>query len=227
MKRKIITTKDGSKTIHIEDWNEQYHSTHGAIQEAKHVFLKHGLAFKLSEIENTSNPSLSILEIGFGTGLNALLTFLESQKHHIPIAYTGVEAYPVSLDEISELNYAELLSTNQEEQTIFKQMHTCVWEKPCFLSKEFSLTKVKMFFKDITFNNQFDVIYFDAFGSRVQPELWEVPIFKRMYKALKNKGVLVTYSAKGSARRAMQEVGFQVEKLPGPPGKREMLRAIK
>ncbi|WP_338733043.1 tRNA (5-methylaminomethyl-2-thiouridine)(34)-methyltransferase MnmD [Mangrovimonas cancribranchiae] len=226
MKRKIITTKDGSKTIHLEDWNEQYHSTHGAIQEAKHVFLKHGLAFKLSQIEH-ANPSLSILEIGFGTGLNAFLTFLESQKHCIPIAYTGVEAYPVLLDEISELNYAELLSSNQEEQAIFKQMHTSEWEVPNHLSKEFTLLKVKSFFKDITFNNQFDVIYFDAFGSRVQPELWEVSIFKLMYHALKSQGVLVTYSAKGSARRAMQEVGFQVEKLPGPPGKREMLRAIK
>lgn len=226
MKRKIITTKDGSKTIYIEEWNEQYHSIHGAIQEAKYVFLKHGLAFKLSQIEHINSSAISILEIGFGTGLNAFLTFLKSQKSNITIKYTGIEAYPVSLEDISKLNYPEAVEEMQQ-QSAFLKMHSCAWEKPCPLSKQFTLLKVKSLFKELNYNQQFDIIYFDAFGARVQPELWEAPIFNIMFKALKQNGVLVTYSAKGSARRAMQSVGFQVEKLPGPPGKREMLRAIK
>ena len=229
MKRKIITTADGSKTIQIEDWNEQYHSIHGAIQEAKHVFIKHGLHHicysdtEFVKVEE-SQRKISILEIGFGTGLNAFITCLEAGKNNIKVDYVGVEAYPVSQDEINQLNYTEQLKVNN---TLFFKIHNCTWEEAHEIHSNFSMTKQKKFFKDIREINAFNLIYFDAFGARVQPELWTEAIFKIMYKALKSKGVLVTYSAKGSVRRAMQSVGFTVERLEGPPGKREMLRATK
>lgn len=219
MKRKIITTADGSKTIQIEDWNEQYHSVHGAIQEAMHVFILHGLFCFLD-----SHKPISILEIGFGTGLNAFITLLESEKSNLHINYTGVEAYPVTQEEVDALNYTEQLKTNN---TLFSKLHQCNWEVLHHITPKFSLTKQQKFFKEIDAVAEYDLIYFDAFGARVQPELWTEVIFELMYKALKPKGVLVTYSAKGSVRRAMQAVGFSVEKLPGPPGKREMLRATK
>lgn len=224
MIRKIITTSDGSKTIQIEDWNEQYHSIHGAIQEANHVFLKHGLLFYFDLVSVPSSP-IEILEIGFGTGLNAFLTLIEAEKLKLNINYLGVEAYPVELDEIKQLNYVELIS--EKHADIFENMHAIPWEAQHKITSNFQLEKQQKFFKDINAIDAFDIIYFDAFGARVQPDLWTEDIFKTMFNALKENGVLVTYSAKGSVRRAMQAVGFTVERLPGPPGKREMLRARK
>ncbi len=219
MKRKIIITSDGSKTIYLEDWNEQYHSKHGAINEAYHVFIRHGL--ELFEQQN-----LAILEVGFGTGLNALITFKEAPKNRLEIAYTGVDAFPVSLEEVDALNYPQLLEAAHLQQ-VFLEMHTTPWNKEIAISEAFKLLKQKKEFDEINDEDLFNLIFFDAFGARVQPELWTVPMFKRMFHALKPKGVLVTYSAKGSVRRAMEAVGFSVERLPGPPGKREMLRAKK
>ena len=216
MKRKIITTSDGSKTIHIEDWNEQYHSKHGAIQEAYHVFIKSGLSL-------FNNCELSILEIGFGTGLNCFITLLEQYKK---IDYVGIEAYPVEEGELEKLNYVAELNV-EEQDYLFNKIHKASWEVPSQITEKFNLTKRKQFFAEINDVNAFNLIYFDAFGARVQPELWTEAIFEKMFTALKINGVLVTYSAKGSVRRAMQAVGFTVERLPGPPGKREMLRAIK
>ncbi|BAO74570.1 tRNA (5-methylaminomethyl-2-thiouridine)(34)-methyltransferase MnmD [Winogradskyella sp. PG-2] len=224
MNRKIITTSDGSKTIQIEDWDEQYHSIHGAIQEANHVFLKHGLLFFCAEFISESSP-ISILEIGFGTGLNAFLTLIKAEYLKQSINYVGVEAYPVSSEEIEQLNYVELISKNHADE--FHKMHSCSWEEQHKITSAFQQEKQQKFFKDITAKDKFNIIYFDAFGARVQPNLWTEDIFKIMFNALKKNGVLVTYSAKGSVRRAMQAVGFEVERLPGPPGKREMLRARK
>lgn len=219
MKRNIITTADGSKTIQIEDWNEQYHSIHGAVQEAQHVFIKHGLhAVKLNNI--------NLLEVGFGTGLNAFITLLEAEKSQIQINYTGVEAYPVLEEELAQLNYASALNAENRIEDFWK-LHSSDWELGCEITENFKLTKQQKFFNDIDESEAYHLIYFDAFGARVQPELWDEAMFKRMYKALKNDGILVTYAAKGSVRRAMQSAGFLVEKLPGPPGKREMLRALK
>ncbi len=224
MKRKIITTSDGSKTIYIEDWNEQYHSIHGAINEANHVFIKHGLHFFCHEFSK-NQKDISILEIGFGTGLNAFTTALETKKLNKTVQYVGVEAYPVSKDEYNLLNYAQLISETDTE--LFEKLHTTDWEVNSKITSHFYLEKRKQFFSDIEDEDLYDVIYFDAFGARVQPELWTESIFEIMFKTLKTRGVLVTYSAKGSVRRAMQKVGFTVERLPGPPGKREMLRACK
>ncbi len=223
MKRDIITTGDGSTTIHLPEWDEQYHSKHGAIAEAKHVFIQKGL-FDL--LQDNSFPVLHILEIGFGTGLNAFITYLTALEILQKINYTGIEAYPIGVAEANLMNYPEVLEATTA-QTIFEALHDTPWETPESISSDFILTKRKQFFADVEEENSMHLIYFDAFGARVQPELWTVAIFEKMYKALQSKGVLVTYAAKGSVRRAMQEVGFLVERLPGPPGKREMLRATK
>lgn len=219
MKRKIITTSDGSKTIHLEEWDEQYHSLHGAIQEAYHVFIHSGLAL-------FGKQKLSLLEIGFGTGLNALITWMESEKRQLHIDYTGVEAYPVLEAELRQLDYITTLKAPSYSKGFYK-MHHSDWEKKAVIAHNFTLLKQQKDFKEIRDHNLFDLIYFDAFGARVQPELWTETIFSIMFQALKPGGVLVTYSAKGSVRRTMQAVGFKVERLPGPPGKREMLRATK
>ncbi len=223
IKREIITTADGSTTIHLPELNEQYHSKHGAVNEAKHVFIKEGLH---NLLRTRDFEVLHVLEIGFGTGLNALITYVEAEQIKQNIAYVGVEAYPVVFEEAKLMNYSEILEVPDME-TVFDKMHQSLWETPKAISSKFSLTKRKQFFGDIEDENVYDLIYFDAFGARVQPELWTIEIFGKMYNALTQGGVLVTYSAKGSVRRAMQEVGFEVERLPGPPGKREMLRATK
>jgi tRNA U34 5-methylaminomethyl-2-thiouridine-forming methyltransferase MnmC len=238
LQREIIITADGSKTIHIIEWNEQYHSIHGAIQEANHVYIKHGLLFFVennqnssvisSEVENqfqSPKSNLSILEIGFGTGLNAFLTILKSEEMEIAINYVGVDAYPVSAEESAAMNYPEQLDINKSDK--YDRIHQVPWEKKHAITSNFELTKQKKFFIDIDDKELYDLIYFDAFGARVQPELWTEDIFKKMYDALRPNGILVTYAAKGSVRRAMISVGFNVEQLPGPPGKREMLRARK
>ena len=217
--RKIFTTKDGSTSIKIPEWNEQYHSIHGAVQEAYHVFIKSGLEYQ-------TKKDISILEIGFGTGLNCFITYLEALKKNRTIDYTGIEAYPISENEHKQLNFVELLKA-KEKSVIFDKIFTSKWEEKVVLTSTFYLTKRLLKFQEINDKDLYDLIYFDAFGARVQPELWTASIFQKMFDALKNNGVLVTYSAKGSVRRAMIEVGFNVEKTPGPPGKREMLRAVK
>ena len=222
MKRKIITTADGSKTIYLPEWEEHYHSKHGAIQEAYHVFMKHGLEY----VSHTFNPAeISILEIGFGTGLNAFISLIEAKKQGLKVNYTGVEAYPVSQEEVQGLGYTEQFAEEDHKKS-FKLIHEIPWEENHEITEGFNLTKRKQFFSDIQDIERFNLIYFDAFGPRVQPDLWTIAIFRKMFQALKSDGVLVTYSAKGSVRRAMLEVGFTVERLPGPPGKREMLRAV-
>ena len=157
MKRKIITTSDGSKTIQIEDWNEQYHSIHGAIQEANHVFLKHGLFFYCEKISHTEPVEVSILEIGFGTGLNAFLTLIEAEKKNQRINYVGIEGYPVHLEEIEQLNYVELISKNHAE--IFKKMHHVSWEEQHLITSNFQLEKQQKFFQDIKVEDTFNLIY--------------------------------------------------------------------
>ena len=219
MKRNIIQTRDGSTTIHIEEWDECYHSRFGAIQESQHVFIKKGLSL-------FENKSVSILEIGFGTGLNAFITFLEYPKFNQKVNYVGVEAFPVSIEEASSMNYVAELNA-EKDRFIFEKLHQCNWEESNDLNEDFVFTKRKQFFADIDDIQKFDLIYFDAFGYDVQPELWSAAIFKKMYEALKIKGVLVTYAARGIIKRNMIEAGFTVEKHEGAPGKREMFRARK
>ena len=214
----LITTKDGSHSLFSQKHGVSYHSKFGAIQETQHVFIDAGFRFK------TPTSSLSILGIGFGTGLNAFMTFLESKKHDIDINYIGVEAYPLSLEIIDEFNFSEIL---KDDENVYHKIHELDWEKSHALNDHFQLTKMKMMIEDINFKNQFDIIYFDAFGPGAQPDLWEEPILQKMYNALKTDGVLTTYCAKGSVKRGFKKVGFTIEALPGPPGKREMTRAVK
>ncbi|NHM02813.1 tRNA (5-methylaminomethyl-2-thiouridine)(34)-methyltransferase MnmD [Flavobacterium difficile] len=220
MKHEIIITQDGSTSIYVPELDETYHSKFGAIQEAKHVFIKNGLDL----FEDGSE--ISILEIGFGTGLNALITMLEAEKRNLKINYVGVEAYPIAFEEISQLNYVTQLNS-PEKKDDFEKMHQTNWEEEIVINSNFRITKRKQYFTDISDENTFDLIYFDAFGFTVQPELWNEAIFEIMYKALKSKGILTTYACRTSIKKAMQFAGFQTLKLPGAPGKREMLRALK
>lgn len=224
MNREVFTTADGSKSFKVPEWEEQYHSKYGAIQEAEHVFIKNGLTYYLGNFDK--NNAAAVLEIGFGTGLNALLTAIYAQEHQKIIHYTGLEAYPITPKECEALNYGDLIKNNGV-QNIFESLHQASWEKEEKISAFFTLHKRNLYFEQFKDEQQYDLIYFDAFGARVQPELWNEKVFRAMYKGLHNTGVLVTYSAKGSVRRALQTVGFSVEKIPGPPGKREMLRACK
>ncbi len=219
MQREIIRTADGSTSIYLPELNENYHSRHGAVQEARHVFIQSGL-------DLFDGKAVSILEIGFGTGLNAFMTFLESEKKAQPISYTGVEAFPVVAEETALMNYAETLEVPQFS-IIFTTMHAAAWEKPVALSSHFTLTKRQQHFESIDDKGEFDLIYFDAFGYPTQPELWSEDIFHKMFAALKPEGVLVTYAARSVIKRNMQTAGFRVEKLAGPIGKREMFRAWK
>lgn len=203
----------------MPELNETYHSRFGAIQEAKHVFIKNGLSL-------FDDKSVSILEIGFGTGLNTFITFLEAQKSKQKIDYVGIEAYPVELEIIEQLNYVSELDAIQY-QDFFDVIHESNWEEQISLASNFSLKKRKQKIETIDDEEKYNLIYFDAFGFDVQPELWNEVIFQKMYNALLPNGVLVTYACRTSIKNAMLSAGFVVQKLPGAPGKREMLRATK
>ncbi|WP_438961749.1 tRNA (5-methylaminomethyl-2-thiouridine)(34)-methyltransferase MnmD [Nonlabens sp.] len=220
MKREIISTGDGSNSINIPEWKEQYHSKHGALQEALHVFIEMGLKDTLSR-KHDKNIPINIIEYGLGTGLNAMVT-AQAEKEHL-INYTAVEAYPVTMEEAELVNYGSLLKAEQ----LYLDLHKANWEEPIQLTDNLTITKVQKKFQSINDVEAYDLIYYDAFGPRVQPDLWALDIFKAAHKALVPGGILVTYCAQGQARRNMIEAGFTVEKLEGPPGKREMMRARK
>jgi tRNA U34 5-methylaminomethyl-2-thiouridine-forming methyltransferase MnmC len=220
MKREIVETGDGSKTIRIVDLDENYHSSHGALQEALHVFIKNGL------LEFKEKSQISIFEMGFGTGLNAFLSAIKSSDLKLKIEYSGVEAFPVSEDEIIALEYAQLVGGENVE--LYKKIHSSSWEKMNEISAFFALKKIKNQLQNLELEKEsFDIIYYDAFGPRAQDEMWSVELFQKMYDSLKVGRFLVTYCAKGQVKRNMKEVGFTIEPLPGPPGKREMTRAWK
>ncbi|MDP1744191.1 MAG: tRNA (5-methylaminomethyl-2-thiouridine)(34)-methyltransferase MnmD [Bacteroidota bacterium] len=229
MLRTIIKTADGSHSLFVEELNEHYHSIHGAIQESKHVFIDAGLKPFVScstDLYRGGKGPLTILEIGLGTGLNAMLTYIETQKLDINIHYTAIEAYPVSADLIDQLNYVELLNV-QGLQPVYTTIHSCEWGRSVPLSNQFTLFKIKNTLQDTVLENNYHLIYFDAFGPGVQPEMWTEEIFAKLYAVVESGGCLVTYCAKGEVKRTLKRVGFTVESLPGPPGKREMVRARK
>jgi len=223
VEKKIIITKDGSHSIEIPEMNVTYHSIHGALQESTHVFINAGLlASDLFDFIGVHH----VLEIGFGTGLNALLTLIEADKHQNRIYYTAIEPYPLSENEIKPLNYCEQLNLAQYKPR-FERMHETGWEEMFEITQYFRLTKIKCSLPDFSDEEKFRIIYFDAFAPAAQPELWTKEIFENMYKLLLPDGILVTYCSKGDVRRNMQAAGFTIEKIQGPPGKREMLRARK
>ena len=215
----IRETADGSKTLYLPDLDENYHSFHGAIQEAQHVFIKNGL----DALKNLG--TISIFEMGFGTGLNALLTAQWSGLNAVSVDYTGIEAFPVSLEICSQLEYAEQIDLSLKP--IYNKLIASEWQRKISLSNTFEITKIEGRVEDWLPEKQFDLIYFDAFGPRAQSEMWNIDILGKMYEALKSKGMLVTYCAQGQFKRNLKSLGFTLESLPGPPGKREMTRAWK
>jgi tRNA U34 5-methylaminomethyl-2-thiouridine-forming methyltransferase MnmC len=218
MKIEIKITKDNSHTLFIPELNETYHSKHGAVQEANHVFIDAGLKY-------FSAKQLSVLEVGFGTGLNTLLTYRYAENYKTDINYYSVELYPLKKELIAQLNYTSVIKGVSQE--LFLSIHNSSWEEANKISTYFKLTKInKSILEDINLFGM-DLVYFDAFGPEVQPEMWSKEVFEQIYTMMKPNGVLVTYCAKGVVKRTLKEVGFMVENLPGPPGKREMTRAIK
>jgi tRNA U34 5-methylaminomethyl-2-thiouridine-forming methyltransferase MnmC len=218
--RKLVLTGDGSTTIYHADLDQHYHSIHGAMQESQHVFMKMGF-FPVKEVGDERVEKISILEIGFGTGLNAFLVLLECLRDvSVKCSYTSLEAFPLQAESIAELNYA-----GENEKHFFQNLHAAEWNKEISITPNFTLHKIQSKLEDFTpVENSCDLIFFDAFSPEAQPELWTAKIFKTLYAGMKSNGILVTYCAKGQVRRNLIAAGFSVERLEGPPGKREMLR---
>lgn len=220
MRREIRKTNDGLCTIYLPDLDECYHSTNGAYQEAMHVFIESGW-------KQITQDVISILEIGFGTGLNGILTLIQGGKENKSVKYVGLEAFPISDEEVNQLGYMQFPSISSYK-SLYLQMHESEWGKEVGITPLFHLTKIKQSLEIYEPPiNSFNLVYFDAFGPKVQPEMWTEEVFHKMFTSLQSGGILVTYSANGQVRRNLQAVGFHVERIPGPAGKREMLRATK
>ncbi|MDR3061228.1 MAG: tRNA (5-methylaminomethyl-2-thiouridine)(34)-methyltransferase MnmD, partial [Dysgonamonadaceae bacterium] len=213
----IRLTADGSHTLFIPEMDEHYHSVNGAIQESMHVFIDAGL-------RQCQKKIIRILELGFGTGLNAFLSYIESKNTGIQIYYTGLEKYPIPTGLIEKLNYGKL---NSQENGIYLEIHRCTWNIPVRITPDFILEKINVDFPDFDFPGGYDVVYFDAFAPDKQTGVWTQEIFDNLFSCMNCGGILTTYCAKGSVRRMMIQSGFKVERIPGPPGKRQMLRAQK
>ncbi|MCO5247590.1 MAG: tRNA (5-methylaminomethyl-2-thiouridine)(34)-methyltransferase MnmD [Chitinophagales bacterium] len=218
--REIVTTQDGSRTIYVPELNEHYHSKFGAIQESKHIFIDAGLKYY---IEKNHPIQLNIFEVGFGTGLNTLLTILSASTPPINVYYETIEAYPVHIDEIKHLHYSAQIGNDSD--LIFHQIHNTAWHQDVKLNTHFTIHKKQGFLQEWSSNKKFDIVYFDAFAPEVQSNLWTEEIFANLHHFMNKNGILVTYCVKGSVKRALKASGWKVEKLPGPPGKREIIRA--
>jgi len=218
MKRELRLTDDGSHTLYLQDLDESYHSTFGAIQESLHIFI--GQGFLTLDL-----PSISILEIGFGTGLNALLTLSEAERRGVEVQYHGIEKYPLDHKEYSSLNYEEFI--NGILPGSLMKLHKAPWEEAIRITENFTLTKELTDISTINPKGPFDLVYFDAFAPQKQEDLWSEEVFCRISRALKPGGILVTYTSMGIVKRALRSCGFEVKRAPGPPGKRHTLRAIK
>jgi len=214
----IIITGDGSHTIYVPELGEHYHSVHGAIQESEHIFIKCGL-------RSCNADSLNILEAGFGTGLNAFLTAIEASIEKKRILYTAIEKYPLSEPVAGKLNYKEFFPAGYS--FLFDMIHSALWNRVETITDYFTLNKIECDLTEYETVERFDLIYFDAFGPDKQPEMWTDEIFRKISGMCSRDGILVTYSAKGSVRRSLKGAGFDVELLPGPPGKRHIIRAVK
>jgi tRNA U34 5-methylaminomethyl-2-thiouridine-forming methyltransferase MnmC len=218
MNSELIITEDGSHSLFVPAIDECYHSTHGAVQESKHIFIE-------AALKQCAKKEIRVLEIGFGTGLNAFLTMIEAGRSNKNIHYTSLEKYPVEVEKALHLNYPEVVLDGNRNS--FELMHASVWGMEVQIDSNFWLTKIEADFTQFNFNEMFDVVYFDAFSPEKQPEMWSQELFEKIIIQCNPGAVLTTYCAKGVVRRAMQSAGFQVERLPGPPGKRQILRSIK
>lgn len=224
MERQLQITSDGSHTVYHPQYKTTYHSIHGAIQESRTVFIENGLHYVLREHPDISE--INILETGWGTGLNTLLTYLDTEKTNHKICYKALEPFPLDRKQWTRLNYCEVLQ-RLDLQQIFDKMHAADWNTAILLSPQFSLYKQVIRIGNFQSLKPFHLLYFDAFAPPHQPELWTAEIFKILYDLMSPDGVLVTYCSKGIVRRTLEAVGFCVQKLPGPPHKREMIRAGK
>lgn len=219
MEKRIIQTGDGSKSIELKGLEETYHSRHGAWQESQHVFIQQGLA-------HFSGNVIKVLEMGFGTGLNAIQALLFAEQRNLFLEYSSLEAFPLEESIWKELDYESLLPESRHGG-YWRKMHQIEAENWENMGDHCRFIKYHKDIRGFLPSDAPDVVFYDAFGPRVQPELWEVEIFKRLFAKMSDGGVLTTYCAKGQVRRDLQAVGFEVQRLSGPPGKREMLRAIK
>lgn len=215
---KIIQTSDGSHTIYVPELDEHYHSIHGAVQESAHIFIKNGFDTCIAD-------PVSILEIGFGTGLNVLLTAMRNLDNLRKISFTTIEKYPLDEITVRSLNHHEFAGERGKE--IFQLIHSSPWNRKTAILQNFNLTKVMSDFTGEKPGGMFDLIYFDAFGPDKQPEMWTQEIFDSISNVTNKNGIFVTYSAKGEVKRSLRACGFDVSLLPGPPGKRQMIRAVK
>ncbi len=218
LKRELQVTSDGSHTLYMPDMDEHYHSVNGAIQESEHVFIEAGL-------HRLSKKEIRVLEIGFGTGLNAFLTLLDSMQTDVNITYYSMELYPLDIALVQNLNYGKVLCAGEED--LFMALHEAPWNQSASITPNFTLYKMKGDCNQAELPNEIDLVYFDAFAPDKQPEMWNQELFNKLYFRMNAGGILTTYCAKGAVRRTMKESGFSVERIPGPPGKREMLRATK
>ncbi len=212
-------TADGSFTLYNRTLNEHYHSIHGAKTESKHVFINNGLAYFLS---NSLSDQINILEVGFGTGLNCYYTLkhLIKNKHKINLFYHALEPFPLN-EEVTKKFDAIF------KDDLFSTMHRLDWNKNQLISKNLFINKSTEKIQNLNSKKKYDLVYFDAFGPRVEDKLWDLSVLKFIFHLMNGNGVFVTYCAKGQVRRDLEQIGFKVQRLPGPPGKREMLRAIK
>lgn len=223
MDKNILKTLDGSHTIYSQKFDSTYHSTNGAIQESNHVFIKHGLEYFSHDF---INKNIRILEYGFGTGLNALLSLKFANSNKKKLNYIGLEAYPIELKNVNELNYNEIIDSEELEEEFLK-MHSIESDKKVDLSDYFSFSRIQTKFEKFEISNKFDIIFYDVFSPDVQGFLWERPFLDSVYDKLDDNGILITYGAKGTFKRALKSIGFEVQNPPGPPGKREITRAVK
>lgn len=218
MTLEIKKTLDGSTTIYNSDLNENYHSSYGAITESMHVFIKNGFHY-------FNKNQINILEIGFGTGLNSILTYKTAKETNTYVNYTALELYPLDSLVISKLNFVDFLLPIPND--IFIKMHECEWNKKVMINSDFILHKIATDFNQFILTDFYDLVYFDAFGPDIQPEMWSEANFKKIFNSLNHGGILVTYSAKGIVKQNLRSAGFTVCRLEGAPGKRHMLRAEK
>lgn len=214
----IVKTGDGSTTLYVPEIGDHYHSVHGAIQESEFIFIGCGLFY------SKTNP-VRIFETGFGTGLNALLSCMHASANQTNIFYTSIEKYPLGEDIVRSLNYTDLLQN--ESGILFEKIHSCEWNIPVKISANFTLHKIEADFTKTVVPGSYDLIYFDAFGPGKQPEMWCDDIFRKISILTSRNGIFVTYSVSGEVKRLLRKYGFEVSLLPGPPGKRQILRAVK
>jgi len=221
---KVIKTSDGSHTIKHLELNETYHSTHGAIQESNHVYIEQGLHYFTNRFQARS---VKILEVGFGTGLNALLTMLDEKTQSIEKIYHSVEAFPLSEVILNQLNYPDYLSHQGDAQG-FLELHKANWGEDVRLNNAFTIHKIHADICSLRLEEDFyDLVYFDAFAPKIQPEIWAKSVLANVVSVMREKGVMVTYCASGQFKRDLKDLNMEVEEVPGPPGKRVMVRACR